>query len=151
MIYQILANYTILFCTILDYILLYHIIYIKLNYIILYLSIYSQIHMCTWYNIRRPRLQQGERVRGEITNSKGQEAFITGVCEPVWNWRAHGFGSPAAAFEASFLQLPEACEREFRASFLSVQKATLGRGSSRPKDPVRLSLSWCLELASPRF
>ena len=35
--------------------------------------------------------------------------------------------------------------REFRAGFLSVQKAPLGRGSRRPKDPVPPSLSWCLE------
>ena len=43
----------------------------------------------------------------------------------VWNWRAHGFGGPAAAFGASFLQL---------------QKATLGTASRLSNDPVWTSV-----------
>jgi hypothetical protein len=54
----------------------------------------------------------------------------------VWNWRSHGFGALAAAFGATFLQL---------------QKATLGTGSRPWNDPVRPSLSFGLELAGARF
>ena len=33
--------------------------------------------LATWAKIRRPRLQQGERVRGGITSSKGQEVITS--------------------------------------------------------------------------
>ena len=72
-IYQILSNYTILFCTILDYILLYHIIYIKLNYIILYLSIYSQIHMCTWYISADPACSRGSASEEKLPIARGKK------------------------------------------------------------------------------
>ena len=131
----------------------------------------------------RARLQQGERVRGEIASTKGQEAFITIDHHSVWDWRAQQFwklvsslfrkqrspegsirlhSSPslswclgrATVLEARLLHselVSYSFQREFGANFLSVQKATLGTGSRGPKDSVRASLSWCLELASPRF
>ena len=43
----------------------------------------------------------------------------------VWDWRARGFGSPAAAFRAGFLQL---------------QKPTMGTASRLSNDPIRPSL-----------
>ena len=51
------------------YIILYSSI---LYYIILYIILYYTISI-----IRRPRLQQGERVRGGITSSKGQEVITS--------------------------------------------------------------------------
>ena len=75
--------------------------------------------------IRRPRLEQGERVRGEITSSEGQEAFI-----------------PITVSGTGKLTVLEA-------SFYSVQTATFGTGSRGHKDSVRPSLSCCLGLVSP--
>ena len=62
---------------------------------------------------------------------------------PALTAMVFGTGTPAR---------PQLCRKpEFGASFFSIQKATLGTGSRGSKDPVRPSLSWCLELAGPRF
>ena len=43
----------------------------------IYLCRYIHIHIHIYIYIRRPRLQQGERVRGGITSSKGQDVITS--------------------------------------------------------------------------
>ena len=57
--------------------------------------------------------------------------MVIGTGEP------NSSGGQAAAFGAGLLQLPEAWEREFGASFLSVQKAALGAAVG-PRTPSGL-------------
>ena len=58
-----------------------------------------------------------------------------------WNWRAHGFGSPAVACGAILIIT----------TFLQLQKATLGTSSRLRKNPGQPSLSWGSELTGARF
>ena len=81
--------------------------------------------------IRRPRLQQGERVRGGITSSKGQEVITSSKGKKQENKKEEArsnYRQQAARSKKQEARKQQAAGRQVRELvFLSIQKATLGR------------------------
>ena len=86
--------------------------------------------MYIYIYIRRPRLQQGERVRGGITSSKGQEVITSSKGKKQENKKEEARSKKH--LQATSGKKPETTSQEAGRQvrelvFLSTQKATLGR------------------------
>ena len=89
--------------------------------------------------IRRPRLQQGERVRGGITSSKGQEVITSSKGKKQKTRKKKhearsNYRQQAARSKKQEARKQQAAGRQVRELvFLSIQKATLGTAGGGPQ------------------
>ena len=114
-----------------------------------------------YHYIRRPRLQQGERVRGGITSSKGQEVIRSSKGKKQENKKEEArskktrkkkqearsnYRQQAARSKKQDARKQQAAGRQVRELvFLSIQKATSGRrleDSSESQFSCRLRKQW---------